>query len=151
MMNCQHCEKKLPELYYTDNVNTTHVNEVGQNVETGTKEMYYCDYECSRKYLEHYRVKKKINFMKKAKLWAEELEKGYEEQLEKGNEHGDMASTLILIHYYRGIINFIRGKITEKTFQIFAQDAMEVGNEIADNVYLSIVRDTQYAISMMAR
>jgi len=27
--------------------------------------------------------------------------------------------------------------------------AMEVGNEIGDNIYLSIVRDTQYAILFM--
>jgi hypothetical protein len=89
--------------------------------------------------------------MKKAKQWAEELEKGYEEELENGWEPGDMPSTLILIDYYKAIINFIRGKITEEKFKIIAQKAMEVGNEIADNVYLSIVRDTQYTISMMAR
>ena len=151
MMNCQHCEKKLPELYFTDKVNTTHVNEVGQKVDTGTKQMYYCDYECSRKYLQHYLVKQKINFMKKAKLWSEELEKGYEEELKKGWEPGDMPNTLILIHYYKAIINFIRKKISEETFKIISQEAMEVGEEIADNVYLSIVRDTQYVISMMAR
>ena len=150
MMNCQHCEKKLPELYFTDKVNTTHVNEVGQKVDTGTKQMYYCDYECSRKYLQHYLVKKKINFMKKAKHWAEELEEGYEEQLEDGWEPEDMPNTLILIRYYKAIIDFLRNKISEETFKIISQEAMEVGNEIADNVYLSIVRDTQYAISMMA-
>jgi hypothetical protein len=148
-MNCQHCEKKLPELYFTDNVNTTHVNEVGQTVDTGKKEMYYCDYECSRKYLQHYLVKKKINFMKKAKHWAEELEESYEEHLEDGWEHGDMPNTLTLIHYYKSIINFIRGKINKETFQIIAQDAMEVGEEMGDSIYLVIVRDTQYAISMM--
>jgi len=149
-MNCEHCEKKLSDMYVIYSVSTARFNEVGQKVDTGTKEMHYCDDECSRKYAEHYVVKKKINFMKKAKHWAEELEKGYEEQLEKGFEDGEMPSTLILIHYYKAIINFIRGKISEETFQFFAQDAMEVGNEIADNVYLSIVRDTQYAIAMMA-
>ncbi len=151
MMNCQHCEKKLPELYFTDKVNTTHVNEVGQKVDTGTKQMYYCDYECSRKYLQHYLVKKKINFMKKAKHWAEELEEGYEEQLEDGWEPEDMPNTLILIRYYKAIINFIRKKISEESFKIIAQEAMEVGEEMGDGVYLSIVRDTQYAISMMVR
>ena len=149
-MNCEHCEKKLPDNYSIATVGASHVNDVGQKVDTGIKELYFCDDECSRKYAEHYAVKKKINFMKKAKHWAEELEKGYEEQLEKGFEDGEMPSTLILIHYYKAIINFIRGKISEETFQFFAQDAMEVGNEIADNVYLSIVRDTQYAIAMMA-
>jgi hypothetical protein len=148
-MNCQHCEKKLPELYFTDNVNTTHVNEVGQTVNTGIKQMYYCDYKCSRKYLQHYLVKKKINVMKKAKHWAEELEECYEEQLEDGWVPEDMSSTLTLIHYYKATINFIRGKITEESFKIIAQKAMEVGEEMGDSVYLSIVRDTQYAISMM--
>ena len=154
MMNCEFCEfceKKLSDVYFTDYVRTKHVNEVGQNVDTGAKEMYYCDYECSRKYLQHYLVKQKINFMKKAKQWAEELEKGYEKELENGWEHGDMPNTLILIRYYKAIINFIRKKISEETFKIISQEAMEVGEEIADNVYLSIVRDTQYAISMMAR
>ena len=149
-MNCYHCQKKLSDVYFTDYVRTKHVNEVGQNVDTGAKEMYYCDYECSRKYLQHYLVKQKINFMKKAKQWAEELEKGYEKELENGWEHGDMPNTLILIRYYKAIIDFIRGKITEEKFKNISQEAMEVGNEIADNVYLSIVRDTQYAISMMA-
>jgi len=79
--------------------------------------------------------------MKQSKQIAEELEKSY--------EHGEI-STLILIHYYEAIINFIRGKINEKTFKIFAQDAMEVGNQMSDAVYLSVVRDTQYAIAMMA-
>ena len=149
MMNCEHCEKKLPELYVTDNVNTTHVNEVGQKVIKGTKELYFCNYKCSNKYVEHYQVKKKINFMKKAKHWAEEFEEMYEEQLEDGWEPEDMSSTLILIHYYKAIINFIRKKISEESFKIIAQEAMEVGNEIGDNVYLSIVRDTQYAILFM--
>ncbi len=40
-MNCEHCEKKLPELYYTDYVSTCHVNEVGQKVDTGNKELYF--------------------------------------------------------------------------------------------------------------
>ena len=149
MMNCEHCEKKLPELYVTDNVNTTHVNEVGQKVIKGTKELYFCNYKCSNKYVEHYQVKKKINFMKKAKHWAEELEEGYEEQLEDGWEPEDMSSTLILIHYYKAIINFIRKKISEESFKIIAQEAMEVGEEMGDGVYLSIVRDTQYAILFM--
>ncbi len=30
MMNCEHCEKKLSDVYFTDNVKTKHVNEVGQ-------------------------------------------------------------------------------------------------------------------------
>jgi len=77
-MNCEHCEKKLSDVYFTDNVKTKHVNEVGQQVVKGTKELYFCNYKCSNKYVEHYQVKKKINFMKKAKLWAYELEKGYE-------------------------------------------------------------------------
>jgi len=149
-MNCEHCEKKLSDVYFTDNVRTKHVNEVGQQVIKGTKELYFCNYKCSNKYVEHYQVKKKINFMKKAKLWSEELEKGYEKELENGWEHGDMPNTLILIRYYKGIIDFLRKKISEETFKIISQEAMEVGNEIADNVYLSIVRDTQYAISMMA-
>jgi len=54
-----------------------------------------------------------------------------------------------LIHFYKAIINFLRGKINQETFQIFAQDAMEVGEEIGDTGYLSIVRDTQYAILFM--
>ena len=149
MMNCEHCQKKLPELYFTDNVNTTHVNEVGQNVIKNTKELYFCNYKCSHKYVEHYQVKKKINFIKQSKHWAEELEEGYEEQLEDGWEPGDMPNTLTLIHYYKSIINFLRGKITEESFKIIAQEAMEVGEEMGDSIYLSIVRDTQYAISMM--
>ena len=85
-MNCEHCEKKLSDVYFTDNVRTKHVNEVGQQVIKGTKELYFCNYKCSNKYVEHYQVKKKINFMKKAKLWSEELEKGYEKELENGWE-----------------------------------------------------------------
>ena len=140
-MNCEHCEKKLSETYCIGYVNTSHVNEVGQKVNTGNKELYFCNYVCSNKYVEHYLVKRKITFMKQSKQTAEKLEKSYED--------GEI-STLILIHYYEAIINFIRGKINEKTFKIFAQDAMEVGNQISDNVYLSIVRDTQYTITMMA-
>ncbi len=71
-------------------------------------------------------------------------------RIRNGWEHGDMPNTLILIRYYKAIIDFLRNKISEETFKIISQEAMEVGNEIADNVYLSIVRDTQYAISMMA-
>ncbi len=41
-MNCQHCEKKLSDVYYTDYVSTCHVNEVGQKVDTGNKELYFC-------------------------------------------------------------------------------------------------------------
>jgi len=37
----------------------------------------------------------------------------------------------------------------KRHLKIFAQDAMEVGNELADSIYLAIVRDTQYAIAMM--
>jgi len=68
--------------------------------------------------------------------------------LERIYEDGDTI-LLILIHYHKAIIAFIRGKITEQSFKIIAQKAMEVGNEIGDNVYLSIVRDTQYAILFM--
>ena len=70
------------------------------------------------------------------------------EQLERIYEDGDTI-LLILIHYHKAIINFLRKKITEESFKIIAQQAMEVGNEIGDNVYLSIVRDTQYAILFM--
>jgi hypothetical protein len=128
-------------MYCIGYLNTSRVNEVGQKVDTGNKELYYCNYVCSSKYVEHSLVKRKMIFIKQSKQTAEQLEKGY--------EHGEI-STLILIHYYEAIINFIRGKINEKTFKIFAQDAMEVGNQMSDNVYLSIVRDTQYAIAMMA-
>ena len=79
-------------------------------------------------------------FIKQSKWRAEQLEEGYED--------GDKYS-LIMIHFYKEIINFIRGKITEESFKIFAQEAMEVGEEIGDSVYLSIVRDTQYAILFM--
>jgi hypothetical protein len=140
-MNCEHCEKKLSELYCVQKVNTSKVNEVGQTVNTGNKELYFCNYACSRRRSKHYLVKQKIIFIKQSKEWAEQLEEGYED--------GD-KSTLIMIHYYKAIVNFIRGKINEKTFKIFAQEAMEVGNQIADNVYLMIVRDTQYAIAIMA-
>ena len=78
--------------------------------------------------------------MKQSKQRAEQLEEDYED--------GD-KQTLIVLNYYKAIINFIQGKINEKTFKIFAQDAMEVGNELADSIYLAIVRDTQYAIAMM--
>jgi len=140
-MNCEHCEKKLPDNYSIATVGASHVNEVGQKVGTGIKELYFCNTECGNKYVEHSLVKSKIIFMKQSKQIAEELEKSY--------EHGEI-STLILIHYYEAIINFIRGKINEKTFKIFAQDAMEVGNQMSDAVYLSVVRDTQYAIAMMS-
>ena len=140
-MNCEHCEKKLSELYCVQTVDVFQVNECGQKVDTGNKELYFCNYECSRGRSKHYLVKQKIMFIKQSKERAEELEKSYED--------GD-TYTLIMIHYYKAIVNFIRGKINEKTFKIFAQDAMEVGNKIADSVYLVIVRDTQYAIAIMA-
>ena len=140
-MNCEHCEKKLSELYCVQKVNICQVNEVGQTVDTGNKELYFCNYACSRKRSKHYLVKQKIIFIKQSKERAEQLEEGYED--------GDKSS-LIMIHYYKAIINFLRGKITEEKFKIFAQDAMEVGNKIADNVYLMIIRDTQYAIAIMA-
>jgi hypothetical protein len=85
-------------------------------------------------------VKQKIIFIKQAKENAESLEEIYKD--------GDTI-LLILIHYYKGIINFLRNKISEETFKIISQEAMEVGNEIGDSVYLSIVRDTQYAILFM--
>ena len=140
-MNCEHCEKKLPELYYTDNVYMTKVNEVGQKVDAGNKELYFCNYECKVQRSKHYLVKQKIWFIKQSKERAEELEKSYED--------GD-TYTLILIHYYKAIINFLRNKISEETFKIISQEAMEVGNEICDSIYLVIVRDTQYAITIMA-
>jgi len=141
-MNCEHCEKKLPDNYSISTVGTSHVNDVGQKVNTGNKELYFCNTECSSKYVEYSLVKRKIIFMKQSKQKAEQLEKGY--------VIGDMPCTLILIHYYEAIINFIRGKISEETFKIVAQDAMEVGNQMSDALYLSVVRDTQYAIAMMA-
>ena len=140
-MNCEHCEKKLPELYLTEYINMTKVNEVGQTVDTGTKELYFCNYKCACKRHEHFSVKEKMKIIKKAKERAE--------QLENGNEDGNIT-LLILIHFYKAIINFIRGKITEQSFKIISQKAMEVGEDMGDSVYLSIVRDTQYAISMMA-
>ena len=140
-MNCEHCEKKLSELYCVQTVDVFQVNECGQKVDTGNKELYFCNYECSRGRSKHYLVKQKIIFIKQSKERAEQLEEGYED--------GDKYS-LIMIHYYKAIINFLRGKITEEKFKIFAQDAMEVGNKIADNVYLMIIRDTQYAITIMA-
>ena len=140
-MNCEHCEKKLPELYLTEYINMTKVNEVGQTVDTGTKELYFCNYKCACKRHEHFSVKEKMKIIKKAKERTEELEKNYED--------GD-SILLILIDYYKGIIAFIRNKISEESFKIIAQQAMEVGEEMGDSVYLSIVRDTQYAISMMA-
>ena len=141
-MNCEHCKKKLLDMYVIGTVGTRHINEVGQNVDTGDKELYYCNTECSSKYIEHSLVKRKIIFMKQSKQKAEQLEKCYED--------GEIQSTLIVIHFYKAVINFLRGKINEKTFQFFAQEAMEVENQIADAIYLSIVRDTQYAITMMA-
>jgi len=141
MMNCEHCEKKLPESYFIQTVDVFQVNEVGQRVDAGKKQLYFCNYECKVRRSKHYLVKQKIWFIKQSKERAEELEKSYED--------GD-TSTLILIHYYKAIINFIRNKISEETFKIISQEAMEVGNEIADNIYLAIVRDTQYAITVMA-
>ena len=41
-MNCQHCQKNLSELYYTDYVSMCHVNEAGQKVDT---ELYFCNGE----------------------------------------------------------------------------------------------------------
>ena len=139
-MNCEHCEKKLPELYCVQTVDVFQVNECGQKVDTGKKELYFCNYECSRGRSKHYLVKQKIMFIKQSKENAEGLEEIYED--------GDTI-LLILIDYYKAIIKFIRKKITEEKFKIIAQQAMEVGNEIADNVYLSIVRDTQYALLFM--
>ena len=139
-MNCKHCEKKLPDNYSIADLNTSHVNEVGQKVDTGIKELYFCSSKCGNKFVEHSLVKRKIIFMKQSKQRAEQLEEDYED--------GD-KQTLIVLNYYKAIINFIKGKINEKTFKIFAQDAMEVGNELADSIYLAIVRDTQYAIAMM--
>jgi len=141
-MNCEYCEKKLSELYYTEYINMGKVNECGQKVDTGKKELYFCNYECSSRRHEHFLVKQKMSLIKMSKKNAEQLEEIYKD--------GDKI-LLILIHYYKGIINFIRGKITEESFKIFAQEAMEVGEEMGDGVYLSIVRDTQYAISMMVR
>jgi len=140
MMNCEHCEKKLSELYYTEFINMTKVNEVGQKVETGKKELYFCNYKCACRRHEHYIVKEKMKLIKQSKENAEQLERIYED---------DDTILLILIDYYKAIINFLRKKITEETFKIIAQQAMEVGNEIGDNIYLSIVRDTQYAILFM--
>jgi len=139
-MNCEHCEKKLSELYYTEFINMTKVNEVGQKVETGKKELYFCNYKCACTRHKHYIVKEKMKLIKASKENAEQLERIYED--------GDTI-LLILIHYHKAIINFLRKKITEESFKIIAQQAMEVGNEIGDNVYLSIVRDTQYAILFM--
>jgi len=139
-MNCEHCQKKLSELYYTEYINLTEVNEVGQKVDTGKKELYFCNYECACRRHEHYIVKEKLKIIKQSKENAEGLEDIYED--------GDTI-LLILIDYYKAIIKFIRKKITEENFKIIAQQAMEVGNEIADNVYLSIVRDTQYALLFM--
>ena len=140
MMNCEHCQKKLSELYYTEYINMTKVNEVGQKVETGKKELYFCNYECACKRHKHFLVKEKMKIIKASKENAEQLERIYED---------DDTILLILIDYYKAIINFLRKKITEETFKIIAQQAMEVGNEIGDNIYLSIVRDTQYAILFM--
>ena len=139
-MNCEHCEKKLPELYYTDNVYMTKVNEVGQTIDAGKKELYFCNYECACKRHEHFSVKEKMKLIKKSKGNVENLEEIYKE--------GD-TTLLILIHYYKATINFIRKKISEETFKINAQKAMEVGEEMGDSVYLSIVRDTQYCILFM--
>ena len=140
-MNCEYCEKKLSELYYTEYINMGKVNECGQKVDTGKKELYFCNYECSSRRHEHFLVKQKMSLIKMSKKNAEQLEEIYKD--------GD-KQTLIVLNYYKAIINFIRGKINEKTFKIFAQDAMEVGNELADSIYLAIVRDTQYAITVMA-
>ena len=139
-MNCEHCQKKLSELYYTEYINMTKVNEVGQKVDTGKKELYFCNYECACKRHEHYTVKEKMKIIKKSKENVEDLEEIYKD--------GDTI-LLILIHYYKAIINFLRGKITEEKFKIISQKAMEVGEEMGDSVYLSIVRDTQYALLFM--
>ena len=139
-MNCEHCEKKLPELYYTDNVYMTKVNEVGQTIDAGKKELYFCNYECACKRHEHFSVKEKMKLIKKSKGNVENLEEIYKE--------GD-TTLLTLIHYYKATINFIRKKISEETFKIIAQKAMEVGEEMGDSVYLSIVRDAQYCILFM--
>ena len=139
-MNCEHCEKKLSELYYTEFINMTKVNEVGQKVDTGKKELYFCNYECACTRHKHFLVKEKMKIIKASKENAEQLERIYED---------DDTILLILIDYYKAIINFLRGKINEESFKIIAQQAMEVGNEIGDNIYLSIVRDTQYAILFM--
>ena len=139
-MNCEHCEKKLSELYYTDNVYMTKVNEVGQTIDAGKKELYFCKYECACKRHEHFSVKEKMKLIKKSKGNVENLEEIYKD--------GD-TTLLILIHYYKATINFIRKKISEETFKINAQKAMEVGEEMGDSVYLSIVRDTQYCILFM--
>ena len=139
-MNCEHCEKKLPESYFIQTVGVFQVNEVGQKVETGKKELYFCNYKCACTRHKHYIVKEKMKLIKASKENAEQLERIYED--------GDTI-LLILIHYHKAIINFLRKKITEESFKIIAQQAMEVGNEIGDNVYLSIVRDTQYAILFM--
>ena len=140
-MNCEHCQKKLSESYFTDDVYMTKVNECGQTIDAGKKELYFCNYECKVQRSKHYLVKQKIWFIKQSKERAEELEKSYED--------GD-TYTLILIDYYKAIINFLRNKISEETFKIISQEAMEVGNEICDSIYLVIVRDTQYAITIMA-
>jgi len=139
-MNCEHCEKKLPELYYTDNVYMTKVNEVGQTIDAGKKELYFCNYECACKRHEHFSVKEKMKLIKKSKGNVENLEEIYKE--------GD-TTLLILMNFYKAIINFIRKKISEETFKINAQKAMEVGEEMGDSVYLSIVRDAQYCILFM--
>ena len=139
-MNCEYCEKKLSELYYTEYINMTKVNEVGQKVDSGKKQLYFCNYECACKRHEHYTVKEKMKIIKKSKKNAEELEEIYED--------GD-TTLLILINYYKAIIHFIRGKITEEKFKIISQEAMELGEEMGDSVYLSIVRDMQYALLFM--
>ena len=76
-MNCEHCEKKLSELYYTDNVYMTKVNECGQTVDAGKKELYFCNYECACKRHEHYTVKEKMKIIKKSKENVEDLEEIY--------------------------------------------------------------------------
>ena len=139
-MNCEFCQKKLSESYFTDDVYMTKVNECGQTIDAGKKELYFCNYECACKRHEHYTVKEKMKLIKKSKKNAEDLEEIYKD--------GD-TTLLILMNYYKAIIHFIRGKITEEKFKIIAQKAMEVGEEMGDSVYLSIVRDTQYALLFM--
>jgi len=99
MMNCEHCEKKLSELYYTEFINMTKVNEVGQKVETGKKELYFCNYKCACRRHKHYLVKEKMKLIKQSKENAEQLERIYED---------DDTILLILIDYYKAIINFLR-------------------------------------------